>query len=265
MGSNRLIHQNERIKNLIEGISGVRELKLSGRHETIVKNFIYHNNSIANISISTSLISAFSKPSLEIFMLILLSISLFYLIFNNLLSASLIPIIGIYLAAAYIHVPSIAQIVQSIQSIQFNIKSVKKLKDDIEKFKLNQIKNKNKKGKIIFNDKINLKNLYFSYDLQEFNSKNNLFNGFDLEIKKGDFVGIQGESGSGKSTLLDLLIGLKTPTNGEITVDGINIEKNLESWQNIIGFVPQEVFISDDTLKKILHSVLVRKIFQKKK
>ena len=44
MGSNRLIHQNERIKNLIEGISGVRELKLSGRHETIVKNFIYHNN-----------------------------------------------------------------------------------------------------------------------------------------------------------------------------------------------------------------------------
>ena len=250
MGSNRLTHQNERMRNLIEAISGVRELKLSARYESIVKNFNYHNDSIANISISTSLRNAFSKPSLEIFMLILLSISLFYLIFNNLLSASLIPIIGIYLAAAYRLVPSIAVIVQSIQSIQFNIKSVKNLKDDIEKFKLNQIKNKNKKDKIIFNEKINLKNLYFSYDLQEFNSKNYLFNGCDLEIRKGDFVGIQGESGSGKSTLLDLLIGLQTPTNGEVIVDGANIKQNLESWQNMIGCVPQEVFISDDTLKK---------------
>ena len=63
-------------------------------------------------------------------------------------------------------------------------------------------------------------------------------------------MGIQGESGSGKSTLLDLLIGLQTPTAGKITVDGTNIEKNLESWQNMIGCVPQEVFISDDTLKR---------------
>ena len=250
MGSNRLIHQNERMKNLIEGISGVRELKLSSRYESLIKNFTYHNQSIANLSISTSLRNAFTKPSLEIFMLILLSISTFYLIFNNLLSISFIPIIGIYLAAAYRLLPSIATIVQSIQLIQFNIKSVKNLKDDIEKFKLNQIKNKNKKDKIIFNDKINLKNLYFSYDSQEGNSKNYLFNGLDLEIKKGDFVGIQGESGSGKSTLLDLLIGLQTPTKGEITVDGVNIKINLESWQNMIGCVPQEVFISDDTLKK---------------
>ena len=97
MGSNRLTHQNERMKSLIEGISGVRELKLSARYENIIKKFSYHNDSIANISISTSLRNAFSKPSLEIFMLILLSVSLFFLILNNLLSASLIPIIGIYL------------------------------------------------------------------------------------------------------------------------------------------------------------------------
>lgn len=250
MGSSRLMHQNERMKNLIEGISGIRELKISARHESIIKNFTYHNDSIAKISISTSLRNAFSKPALEIFMLILLGISLFYLIFNNLLSASLIPIIGIYLAAAYRLVPSIAGIVQSVQLIQFNITSVKNLKDDIEKFYFNQHKNKNKKDKIIFNDKIYLKNIYFSYSLQENNSKNNLFNGVDLEIRKGDFVGIQGESGSGKSTLLDLIIGLQNPTYGEITVDGINIKKNLDSWQNMIGCIPQNVFISDDTLKK---------------
>ena len=113
MGSNRLIHQNERMRNLIEGVNAVRELKLSSRYENIIKNFIYHNNSIAKISISSSLRNAFSKPSLEIFMLILLSTSLFYIIYNNFLSASLIPVIGIYLAAAYRLVPSIALSVDS--------------------------------------------------------------------------------------------------------------------------------------------------------
>ena len=250
MGSNRLIHQNERMRNLIEGVNAVRELKLSSRYENIIKNFIYHNNSIAKISISSSLRNAFSKPSLEIFMLILLSTSLFYIIYNNLLSASLIPVIGIYLAAAYRLVPSIALIVQSVQQIQFNIKSVKILKDDIEKFRINQLENLNKKNEITFNNKINLKNLFFSYETHENDEKNFLFENINMEIKKGDFVGIQGESGIGKSTLLDLLIGLQTPSSGGIFVDGINIKDNIESWQNLIGCVPQEVFISDDTLEK---------------
>lgn len=250
MGSNRLIHQNERMRNLIEGVSAVRELKLSSRYENTIKNFIYHNNSIAKISISSSLRNAFSKPALEIFMLILMSTSLFYIIYNNLLSASLIPVIGIYLAAAYRLVPSIALIVQSVQQIQFNIKSVKILKDDIEKFRINQLENLNKKNDISFNNKINLKNLFFFYETHENDEKFFLFENVNMEIKKGDFVGIQGESGIGKSTLLDILIGLQTPSSGGIFVDGINIKDNIESWQNLIGCVPQEVFISDDTLEK---------------
>ena len=175
---------------------------------------------------------------------------MFYIIYNNLLSASLIPVIGIYLAAAYRLVPSIALIVQSVQQIQFNIKSVKILKDDIEKFRINQLENLNKKNEITFNNKINLKNLFFSYETHENDEKNFLFENINMEIKKGDFVGIQGESGIGKSTLLDLLIGLQIPSSGGIFVDGINIKDNIESWQNLIGCVPQEVFISDDTLEK---------------
>ena len=137
-----------------------------------------------------------------------------------------------------------------LQQIQFNIKSVKILKDDIEKFRINQLENLNKKNEITFNKKLNLKNLFFSYETHENDEKNFLFENINMEIKKGDFVGIQGESGIGKSTLLDLLIGLQTPSSGGIFVDGINIKDNIESWQNLIGCVPQEVFISDDTLEK---------------
>ena len=250
MGISRLTHENGRLRSLIEGLSGVREIKLSSKDGNIIKNFIYHNNSIAKINISMTLRNALSKPAFEIFMLILLSIALFYFILQNLLSATLIPILGIYLAAAYRLVPSVAIIVQSIQEIQFSLKGVKNLKDDIKKFELNQIKNNYEKNKIKFQNKIEIKGLSFSYDLPDKKEKNKIFDKLNLEIKKGDFIGIHGESGSGKSTFLDLLVGLQTPYDGKILVDGGNIHENLKNWQNLIGCVPQEVFISDDTLRK---------------
>jgi len=250
MGISRLTHENGRLRSLIEGLSGVREIKLSSKDGNIIKNFIYHNNSIAKINISMTLRNAFSKPAFEIFMLILLSIALFYFILQNLLSATLIPILGIYLAAAYRLVPSVAIIVQSIQEIQFSLKGVKNLQDDIKKFELNQIKNNYEKNKIKFQNKIEIKGLSFSYDLPDKKEKNKIFDKLNLEIKKGDFIGIQGESGSGKSTFLDLLVGLQIPYDGKILVDGGNIHENLKNWQNLIGCVPQEVFISDDTLRK---------------
>ena len=249
MGINRLGHQDKKMQSLTEGLGSIRETILSSKNENIINSFIFHNNSISKISISMNLRNAFSKPSFELFMLLLLSISLLYFISIDALQASLIPIIGIYLAAAYRLVPSIALIVQSIQEIQFNIKSVKNLFIDISKFNENKDIKENPDIKINFKNKIELKNLSFAYDLID-NKKNSIFENVNLEIKKGDYVGIKGESGSGKSTLIDLLIGLHNSNEGKILVDGIDINENIKSWQRIIGCVPQEVFILDSSLKK---------------
>ena len=99
-----------------------------------LETFNFHNNKIANISVSTQLRNTLAKPSFEIFMLIILSVFLIFLILNNLLNASAIPLFGIYLAAAYRLVPSIARIVQSIQTMQFNIRCAENLSEEIQKF-----------------------------------------------------------------------------------------------------------------------------------
>ena len=67
-------------------------------------------------------------------------------------------------------------------------------------------------------------------------------------IERGDYIGIIGESGAGKSTLIDLLIGLYNPTEGNITIDNINLLNCKKSWQNIIGYVPQSIYLLDDTI-----------------
>lgn len=70
-----------------------------------------------------------------------------------------------------------------------------------------------------------------------------------LEINKGDSVAFIGESGAGKSTLADCLLGLYKPVCGEICVDGVNIFFMQKSWSKMIGYVPQMVFLLDDTIR----------------
>ena len=74
--------------------------------------------------------------------------------------------------------------------------------------------------------------------------------GVDLTIARGESVGIVGSSGAGKSTLVDVLLGLLAPSAGRITVDGRDIRTALRSWQRHIGYVPQEPFLLDDTLRR---------------
>ena len=71
-----------------------------------------------------------------------------------------------------------------------------------------------------------------------------------LEIPKGHWVGFVGPTGAGKSTLIDLILGLFVPTSGGILVDGRNLQENVRGWQRNIGFVPQNVYLLDDTIRR---------------
>ena len=71
-----------------------------------------------------------------------------------------------------------------------------------------------------------------------------------MDINKGDCIGLIGDSGSGKSTLIDIICGLRLPEQGKIQVDKVDINQNLTNWQKLIGYVPQSIFIIDDSIKK---------------
>ena len=74
--------------------------------------------------------------------------------------------------------------------------------------------------------------------------------GVNLKIAPGTSVGFVGSSGAGKSTLVDLILGLLTPTGGRIAVDGVDIQSNIRGWQDQIGYVPQVIYLTDDTLRR---------------
>jgi ATP-binding cassette subfamily C protein len=99
---------------------------------------------------------------------------------------------------------------------------------------------------IIFNHDISVNNLTFRYD----NAPENILNNLTLKIEKNRMVGFAGASGTGKTTLIDIILGLLEPTAGTITVDGVDIRQNLRAWQSKIGYIPQYIYLCDDSIRK---------------
>ncbi len=114
-----------------------------------------------------------------------------------------------------------------------------------DKFKnKNLIEEKNYK-KYLFKDQIKFENVFFSHE----NSNAKILQNISLEIRRGQKVGIIGKSGAGKSTLIDLILGLIKPIEGKILIDDSNLDYNLRDWQKQIGYVPQDIYLLDDTIK----------------
>jgi ATP-binding cassette subfamily B protein len=97
-----------------------------------------------------------------------------------------------------------------------------------------------------FESMIEFKNVSYKYP----NSQAYILKDVNLRINSGDQIAIIGASGSGKSTLIDLLMGLLTPTTGEILIDGVTLnEQNAADWQNILSHVPQSVYLFDESVQ----------------
>ena len=111
-------------------------------------------------------------------------------------------------------------------------------------FDTNEQKTKTTKT-LSFNSTIELHNISFKYDLSNKLALENIC----LQIPRRSSIGIVGPSGSGKTTLIDIILGLLETTEGEVRIDGENIAQNLSSWQKQIGYIPQHIYLSDDTIR----------------
>ena len=147
--------------------------------------------------------------------------------------------------------PSANRILYSLQSLKFSLANIERIHSDIEK-----IDNKIPKSKILFSNndinflkEIELKKIFFNNKKNEY--QKNIFNDLNLKLLKGEIIGLIGQTGSGKTTLVDLLLGLLPLSKGQILIDQKEIQLfENKSWQNIIGYVPQDVHLLNDSLKK---------------
>ena len=140
-------------------------------------------------------------------------------------------------------IPGFNRIMGAIQNVKLTVPVVNVL---FNEFSFDKRLEKTSSNELVLRSEIFVQDVIFKYQ----NTQKSVINKINFKIKKGESVGFVGKSGSGKSTLIDLILGLMNVNEGSILIDGTNINDNIRGWQNNIGYVPQNIYLTDDTLRK---------------
>ena len=163
-------------------------------------------------------------------------------------SEGVLPLLGLFAYAGFRAIPSFNRLTLNFNNIRYSGAEVDLLHRDLDALmgEVPESAPGSTEEKAIFRRELRLEGVAYTYE----EKGAPVLMGVDLIIKAGESVGIAGVTGSGKSTLLDLILGLLDPTEGRITVDGLDIHLCLKSWRNLIGYVPQQIYLMDDTLRR---------------
>ena len=243
IGKARLRNNESRFTVLSEVFGAAKEVKLGGLEETYIKRFSGHAHNTARYYSLSKVLGELPRHLLEAIafggILLMILLLLQTESFNNML-----PIISLYVFAGYRLMPALQNIYNSFTKITFVGPSLNKLHDDIKGFKP-FIKNKDQ-DILILEKKITLKNICYDYP----NSSRTALRDINMNIPAKHTIGLIGSTGSGKTTTVDIILGLLEAQKGNLEIDGKIITKNnCRAWQRSLGYVPQHIYLADDTIE----------------
>lgn len=243
VGKKRLKNNELRFTTLNEAFGGIKELKAGNLEQTYINRFASSAEIFARAQASAQVIAQLPRFMLEAIAFGGVLSIILYLMSKGESFSDALPILSLFVFAGYRLMPALQQVYSSATQLTFIAPALAKLKEDLKIYV--PIKEEDDNGIISFNKKICLKNISYSYP----NSKRTSLHSINLNIPKNNKVGLVGKTGSGKTTIIDILIGLIEPQKGSLEVDEQIIDKNnIRAWQKCIGYVPQNIYLSDDTL-----------------
>ena len=242
IGGDRVEADAIRQKTLQQSFDGIKEIILFDKREFFIKYLSNLTNEIRKFITKFTFINKIQKILIEVFVLISIILFITILVYSDTEPAKITAYMGIYLLAIIKVIPSVNKVVSAGNYLQYASNSLDKLNNEL-KIRSDSLNNNFIEKKIRFERSIILEDVSFKY------LDKAILENINLELKKNSFIGIVGDSGSGKSTLSNLLLGLYQPQSGKISIDGNDIFKNIKSYQKLIGYVPQNVFLLDDSIK----------------
>ena len=139
--------------------------------------------------------------------------------------------------------PSANRILGAINGLRFNLVVVSSIHEELKR--LTRLEPRAAQSRLPLARTLELKDVSYSYP-----DGSEVLDHVSLVIERGTSMGFIGTSGAGKSTLVDVVMGLLAPSSGAILVDDRDVRDNLRGWQDEIGYVPQTIFLTDDSLRR---------------
>jgi ABC-type multidrug transport system fused ATPase/permease subunit len=243
-GERRQFFEEKVVKIVQQSFFGIKNVKIFNSEKFFFDVFSLNLLNSSESQKKQLILQQYPRMFIEILFILFFTIFIsFFLYLNYGEIEEIIPILGSFAVIAFRIMPSINRIIMSMQNIKYSQSSLFKLVDELKQFQqinLKQIQQSNS-----FNKSIKMKNISFSYS----SDSEVILKNLNLEICKGDKIGIQGISGVGKTTLLDIILGLLKPNHGFISLDDNPYNYDQFQLNGIIGYVPQEIYLLDDTIK----------------
>ena len=244
-GIKRQHHDGLKIQHLQQGLGGAKDVKLLGRESNFLAQFQIHNMKSARVSKFHMILQNFPRLMFELVAVIGLAVLVISMLSQGKEMSIILPTLGLFAVAAFRLMPSVNRILGAVQTLRYSLPVVNLLDAEL---KLVEPKPTNQHigGFDVFKKGLNLINLKYFYP----NTEIPALDGITINIQKGETIGLIGASGSGKSTFVDIILGLLSPSAGCVNVDGHDIQLGLRQWQDQIGYVPQSIYLTDDTLRR---------------
>jgi ATP-binding cassette subfamily C protein len=251
-GKNLQIVLGEEIKAVNQSLGAIKETKLFNKEYHFLSYFKKLVQNKESLQFFSYLISTSPRLFLEVVALFSVAMVSTFLIFFGKAPNTILPLVSLFAISAVRFIPALNVITASLTTMRFRhasfdlvVKEIKNLESRPVLFKKdtstqNEVKN------FKLNDAIIMKDISFDYEEGGRTTLKNI----NLQIKQGTSVGIIGKSGSGKSTLVDIMLGLLEPQKGGVYLDNKNIKNELSLWQKQIGYIPQDIYLLDDSIKK---------------
>ncbi|SDK80493.1 HlyD family secretion protein [Modicisalibacter muralis] len=244
--------QAQRFKLLVEGFGGIKDVLVLGRQNVFNERFEAASGRFAKAQGINQALSQAPRYAMELVAFgSVIFLVLYLLATHNGNMGSILPILSVYALAGFKLLPAFQQVYSSISQIRGSLAAFDAVRDDLRASAIGKVD----KGPIDVHEagymtpkrSIALRDISFHYP----GKQEPALNGLSMEIHANQVIGLVGASGSGKSTTIDLLLGLIKPGSGQLMIDDRPLsEGDIRAWQNTLGFVPQNIFLTDASIRE---------------
>jgi ABC-type multidrug transport system fused ATPase/permease subunit len=237
-------------KLILQSFSGIKEIKVMNKEKFFLDNYDKTYKRFTVLQRQQTMLSFISRPTMETMCICGLLITLIgkILLFNNDIS-SFVPTLSVFAVAAFRMLPSFNRISGYMSTIMFNrnaidvlykdLVEIDELGDDVHALSVGNMHiDKLEQG-------IDIRNISFKYP----ESDKWILKDLNMHISPNTSVALIGSSGAGKTTLADVILGILEPQEGSILVENIDIRDNMDGWHNCLGYIPQSIYLMDDTIR----------------
>jgi len=242
-------HRREMIKAVNQGLGGIKDARVLNREAEFIEKFRVEARNSARLLTYISYTKKIPQPLMETTAVIGMLVIAALLVWQGRSMEVIVPMLTLFGVAIIRLMPAVKSLTSDYTHLVYNIVTLDPIYNDLKELNENRkkfIDERKASRPLKLKNLIEAKDIHYVYP----NSDEQALNGVSFKIPKGGAVGFVGESGAGKTTVVDLLLGLMEPSDGEIVVDGKNIHENLSAWQRNIGYIPQSIYLADETLRK---------------